>query len=132
MDVLPNDLIEKDYGQDQFYDDLSSQKDLFYNGCEERKFTNKKGKKVAQYDFEVYKADCRFTRAVAGFATREFPPEGKSMLKQVFAGQYGLTFIATMYFAMVCGRPLDINMGWDATSRLGRKMLYMDLQNKDP
>ena len=54
------------------------------------------------------------------------------MLKQVLAGQYGLTFMATMYFAMVCGRPVDFNMGWDATSRLGRKMLYMDLQNEDP
>ena len=53
MGVQPNDLIEKDYGHDQFYDDLSGQKDQLYNGCEERKFTNKKGKKVAQYDFDV-------------------------------------------------------------------------------
>ena len=27
VDVQPNDLIEKDYGNDQFYDDLSGLKD---------------------------------------------------------------------------------------------------------
>ena len=55
VDVIPTDY--EDICLDQFFDDLSGQMDAFYNKCEERRFTTKKDKKVAQMDFEVYKAD---------------------------------------------------------------------------
>eukprot|EP00969_Alexandrium_andersonii_P017093 747956-Alexandrium_andersonii.AAC.1 len=60
------------------------------------------------------------------------PPFGKTMLKQLFAGQLGLTMLAVSAFAWNCGRPLDVNYGWDAGSRSGARTLYHDMQLEDP
>ena len=54
------------------------------------------------------------------------------MVKQLFAGQLGLTLLCTMFLAWPCGRPLDLQYGWDADSRAGIAQVQMELQNEDP
>ena len=53
---------------------------------------------------------------------------GKTMLKQLFAGQLGLTYTRTMHMSWACGRPLDLAYGWDAASRSGIAAVQRDLQ----
>ena len=119
VDIQPGDLMEKDYGleydKDQFYDELSGKAadDQYFASCETRRFSSRKSKKIAQVDYECFKSDIKFRRTVEGIPRRrDHPPQGRMMLKQIFAGQYGLSFMATMY-AMCCGRPLNVNMVWD-------------------
>ena len=54
------------------------------------------------------------------------------MVKQLFAGQLGLTLLCTMFLAWPCGRPLDLQYGWDADSRAGIAQVQMELQTEDP
>ena len=54
------------------------------------------------------------------------------MLKQLFAGQLGLTYMSTMYMSWLCGRPLDLAYGWDAASRDGIMQLSTDMAHEDP
>ncbi len=60
------------------------------------------------------------------------PPRGKVMLKQLFAGQTGLTYMSAMYLSWACGRPLDLAYGWDAASRKGIVQLNNDMEHEDP
>ena len=57
------------------------------------------------------------------------PPVGKTMVKQLFAGQLGLTYLCAMFLAWPCGRPLDLQYGWDADSRAGIAQVHLELQS---
>ncbi len=57
---------------------------------------------------------------------------GRSLLKQIVCGQLGLTFMATMMFGYYCGEPLDIELGWDASTSAGRRYLGSQCLEEDP
>lgn len=56
-------------------------------------------------------------------------------MKNVFAGQLGLTFLLEVILGLQVGRPLDILPelgGWDATTRTGRRTLNSQMSEDDP
>ncbi|CAJ1330013.1 unnamed protein product [Effrenium voratum] len=60
------------------------------------------------------------------------PPYGKTWLKQIFAGQMGLTLLAVA-LGMMVGAPLDSSSSaWDAGTSMGAKQLAQDLKVEDP
>ena len=63
--------------------------------------------------------DLRDLRQARGKSVVSKPPVGRTMVKQLFAGQLGLTYMCSMFLAWPCGRPLDLQYGWDLDSRAG-------------
>ena len=44
----------------------------------------------------------------------------------------GLTVLMMLTYGLACGRPLDLQTGWDCTTRTGARMLWGDLSTEDP
>ena len=100
-----------------------------------RKPSSRKAKKIAAMDTALCGMDALVSNQLrmqqASKAARK-PPTGKTWLKQVFAGQMGLTILA-VFHGMVFGIPRDISLdGWDALTPAGRRQLHQDFQQEDP
>ena len=64
---------------------------------------------------------------------RTLPGGAGCLLKQIFAGLFGLTFLACVVNGFMTGRLLDINIdGWDASRRTGRATMNRELDSEDP
>ena len=100
-----------------------------------RKTTQRKGKKLDNMSMVLDSNEIFNIRKLQGRnhekVTRK-PAAGKTWLKQLFAGQMGLSLLAVLY-GMSIGVPLDSSSSeWDATSNRGHKWLHNDLQSEDP
>ena len=72
-----------------------------------KRATNKKGKKLQSMMSALDGDDWRARRVLSGKAvTSKRPPFGKTWMKQLFAGQMGLTLLC-VYAGMLVGTPLD-------------------------
>ena len=98
-----------------------------------RKATHKKAKKLHAMSNAVDGDDWRFFRVLAGKTPAlKSPPYGKCWMKQLFAGQMGLTLLLVAYGLSV-GVPLDFSTSnWDATTKNGLRQLNHDFQVEDP
>ncbi len=98
--------------------------DVFWSYAAEnfvRTFTGKKANKVERDTRAMEQADEMMKDGISGQRSRRVaPPTGRTLLKQLFAGQAGLTFLAAVVFGYVVAEPLDIQWGWDGTTRDGR------------
>ena len=66
-------------------------------------------------------------------SSAEWLPGGaRVVLKQLFSGQMGLTFVASYQFGMAVGVPLDLHTGWDATTKDGLRRMHRELLQEDP
>ena len=100
-----------------------------------RKTTQRKGKKLDNMNMVLDSKEIFTLRKLQGKnhekVTRK-PAAGKTWLKQLFAGQMGLSLMAVLY-GMSIGVPLySSSSDWDATSNRGHKWLHNDLQTEDP
>lgn len=100
-----------------------------------RRTTQRKGKKLDNMNMVLDSSEIFNIRKLQGRnhekVTRK-PAAGKTWLKQLFAGQMGLSLLAVLY-GMSIGVPLDSSSSeWDATSNRGHKWLHNDLQSEDP
>ena len=98
-----------------------------------RKTTNKKAKKLASLSAAVDGDDWQnFRTLTSKRAISSKPPYGKTWLKQLFAGQMGLTVLCA-FAGMSIGVPLDFSSTqWDATTSTGVKAMNQDLLKEDP
>lgn len=100
-----------------------------------RKASHRKSKKIEAMDLALDGYDLKLSQQLSGNSKLKFsrkPPCGKTWIKQVFAGQMGITLLA-FFFGMSVGVPLDIStVGWDASTSGGKKHLHHDLQAEDP
>ena len=64
------------------------------------------------------------------YTHRKRLPRGKTVLKQLFAGQMGLTYLAMAVMGYTCGAPLDLHTGWNTATRTGIRILNFQLQDK--
>ena len=99
-----------------------------------RKTTNKKWKRICGMEAALQGEDFLHRRAIQGQPHKvpRRPPSGRVWLKQLFAGQMGLTMMAVL-LGLTCGVPLDFTANeWDATTSKGRKQLHHDLIQEDP
>ena len=99
-----------------------------------RKASGKKAKKIASWSANL-DGDDWHARNVLSRGSKvppRKPPYGKVWLKQLFAGQMGLTLLAVSLGLRV-GCPLDFSSSsWDASTHEGYKWLCSDLINEDP
>lgn len=100
-----------------------------------RKTTNKKGKKIQQLmtiqDAEDFLRAKKLSAAGLPKISRK-PPVGKTWIKQIFAGQMGITLMAA-FLGMMVATPLDKSIfNWDASSRKALKDIYRDMHLEDP
>ena len=98
-----------------------------------RKTTGRKFKKLLSLSSAVDGDDFYFRRVLSGKTpVPHRPPFGKTWVKQLFAGQMGITLLCVLA-GMSVGVPLDYGIsGWDATAAAGRKQLHNDLRAEDP
>ena len=98
-----------------------------------KRATNKKGKRLQAMVTALEGDDWRARRVLSGKAvTSKRPPFGKTWMKQLFAGQMGLTLLC-VYAGMMVGTPLDYSSSnWDASTSQGRRHVNNDLQKEDP
>ena len=99
-----------------------------------RKTTNKKWKRICGMEQALEDEDFLHRRVLQGQLSKipRQPHFGRCWIKQLFAGQMGLTLLAAL-IGMACGVPLDYNIsGWDATTSLGKKQLHHDMMREDP
>ena len=99
-------------------------------GVYTRTLSRKKAKKVTKLTETMVKEQGQLHAAMRA-TPRAPPPRGRCYLKQLFAGQMGLTLLASA-LSYDCAVPLDIHVGWDAASRAGVRRLDLDLQDEDP
>lgn len=98
-----------------------------------RKTTNKKWKRICGMEQALEGEDFLHRRVLQGQLSKipRQPHFGRCWIKQLFAGQMGLTLLAAL-IGMACGAPLDYNIsGWDATTSLGKKQLHHDMMHED-
>jgi hypothetical protein len=100
-----------------------------------RKTTNRKGNKLQTMCNLLESEDLSRAQKLQGqkkpHVARQ-PPAGKTGIKQLFAGQMGLTVMAALY-GMITGVPLDSSSSsWDATSQGGLARLHKDMAAEDP
>ena len=117
-----------------FSEDESYFADLASGTLCTRKTTTRKGKKISGMEAALDGEDFLHRQILQGHAHKapRAPAYGRSWLKQIFAGQMGLTMLAAI-LGVTCGVPLDYNIsGWDATTSQGRKELHRDLVQEDP
>ena len=74
-----------------------------------KRATSKKGKRLDSLSFSLDGDDWKARRILAGksVASKQ-PPYGKTWMKQIFAGQMGLSILC-VYAGMMIGTPLDIS-----------------------
>jgi hypothetical protein len=100
-----------------------------------RKTTTKKGKKIQAMDKALDAKDLMDQQAISGKKHHNVshrPPSGKKWLKQIFAGQMGLTVMA-IFYGMSVGIPLDsLTSDWDATSKKAMPRVHQDMKEEDP
>ena len=99
-----------------------------------RKTTSRKGKKIDGMNLTVDGEDFRVKQIITGKNPNvsHKPPVGKTWLKQLFAGQMGLTIMAVM-IGMAVGTPLDyVTSSWNANTKEGLKWVQRDLMVEDP
>eukprot|EP00435_Cladocopium_sp_Y103_P023477 s3323_g5.t1 len=100
-----------------------------------RKTTNRKSHKLQTMRNIVESEDVSRTRKLQGRQRQHVsrnPPVGKTWIKQLFAGQMGLTVMAALY-GMIIGVPLDSSSSsWDATTPQGLARLHKDMAAEDP
>ena len=84
-----------------------------------RSATSRKQKKIDAMatDFEI--TENRRKELITGGSSlrrRRQLPRGRTFLKQLFCGFFGLTYTASMLRGYVCGEPLDLELGWDCAT----------------
>ena len=80
---------------------------------------------------EVQCRDEKIHENVTGqYTRRKRIPRCRTLLKQLFAGQMGLTFLAMAVMGYPCGTPLDLHTGWNAATRTGTRTLHHQMQNE--
>ena len=97
------------------------------------KAIQKKTKKLHAMSNAVDGDDWRFFRVLVGRAAAPKPPPyGKRWMKQIFAGQMGLTLLLVAY-GLAVGVPLDLSTSsWDAATKDGLRRLNRDFHVEDP
>ena len=105
------------------------------DGFPVRKTTNKKGKRIQQLITLLDAEDLLRSRrlSASGFPkAQRKPPVGKTWIKQIFAGQMGITLMA-VFLGMLVATPLDKSIfNWDASSRKALRDIHRDMQLEDP
>ena len=100
-----------------------------------RKTTAKKGKKLDTMSRVLDSDDWDKKRNLQSQnprAVKRLPPFGKTWIKQLFAGQMGLT-LAAVVIGMQVATPLDSSSStWDASTSAGVKWVNRDMQVEDP
>eukprot|EP00435_Cladocopium_sp_Y103_P024701 s85_g6.t1 len=99
-----------------------------------RKATTKKTKKFSSWQSALHGEDWQRRQVLSGNFNKfpHRPPYGKTWLKQLFAGQMGLTMLAILAGLSV-GTPLDSSSSsWDASTSQGYKHVCHDLLCEDP
>ena len=99
-----------------------------------RKATNKKSKKIDSWIDAVNGQDWHRRQLLSSSfkKVKHKPPYGKTWLKQLFAGQMGLSVLAIIV-GLSIGIPLDSSTSmWDANTSSGYKRVCHDLQVEDP
>ena len=89
-------------------------------GCDKaaRRATSKEQARLDAVLAELAVLDQRLVAGVRGEAPRRRRlPYGRTLLKQLLCGKFGLTFLASMLRGYPCGEPLDIELGWDASTK---------------
>eukprot|EP00434_Breviolum_minutum_P011223 symbB.v1.2.009904.t1/scaffold605.1/size182108/4 len=123
-------LAEGDHCDDALVFESFVQEGLF----SVRKLTNRKGKKIDHMDQLLDSSELNKKIKLCGnnlYYPRK-PIVGKVWIKQIFAGQMGITVLAAL-MGMMVGTPLDSSSTtWDATSRNAMKAIHRDMQMEDP
>jgi len=100
-----------------------------------RSTTNKKSKKLETMNKLLDSDDLMKSRTLQGKTKPKVahrPPVGKVWIKQIFAGQMGLTMAAVL-FGMLVGCPLDSSSSpWDATDPTALARVHKDMAAEDP
>ena len=100
-----------------------------------RKTTARKGKKIDTMCRILDSDDWDKKRILQDINPRAItrkPPVGKTWVKQIFAGQMGLTLLAVI-MGMQVGTPLDSSStSWDASTSAGLRWMNRDMQVEDP
>ena len=99
-----------------------------------RKATNKKSKKFESWQNNLDGEDWLRQRVLTGKYKKvsNKPPYGKTWMKQLFAGQMGLSLLA-IFYGLSIGVPLDVTSSdWDASTSKGYKQVCHDLLYEDP
>ena len=98
-----------------------------------RRTTSKKAKKLESLSTSLDGDDWHHFQVITGKATApRKPPYGKTWMKQLFAGQMGLSILCVIA-GMVIGVPLDVtSSNWDASTSARKRLLHNDLQKEDP
>ena len=131
---LPPDSSSNPLDTGHVTEDVNFFEQLIHDGyVTMRRTTNRKGKKIASLSNAVDGDDWQHFRTVSGKrAISSKPPYGKTWIKQIFAGQMGLTVLCALA-GMSIGVPLDIeSTNWDGTTAIGLKALNQDLLKEDP
>ena len=98
-----------------------------------RMASSRRSKKVLAMPEDLKTTEARTYDVMTGTATRTRRiPRGKTLLKQLFGGQFGLTMLAALHYGYNCGQPLDIEDGWDGTTRAGKQLARRQLLEEDP
>jgi hypothetical protein len=98
-----------------------------------KSMSGKKSKKMRKLEQQADEEDYRQQSTLTRVRPQHRVPVGAGcLLKQLFCGQLGLTWLAMMCYGYQCGEPLDINLGWNATTRAGRTYMDYQFQSEDP
>ena len=93
--------------------------------------SGKKAKRLNKGFDYVQNSDREANKVLHGARVPTLPPGRKTILKQLFAGQMGITVLAIM-FGWTTGKPLDLIDGWDGSSRAGSKSLNREMEDEKP
>ncbi|CAJ1436956.1 unnamed protein product [Effrenium voratum] len=128
---LPYTTTVEDIAYGKVYDDPHD----FEAFTQDEPGVTKKNKKIAAQELALDGDDWSRQQTLQNdHLTRKprKPPYGKTWLKQIFAGQMGLTLLAVA-LGMMVGAPLDSSSSaWDAGTSMGAKQLAQDLKVEDP
>ena len=100
-----------------------------------RKTTTRKGKKLDKMcnNLDAFDRESKLVLQDRRHpCVRHKPPFGRCWIKQLFAGQMGLSLLAIM-FGMCIGVPLDVtSSGWNACEKGALQWVNHDMQIEDP
>ena len=100
-----------------------------------RKTTTRKGKKLDKMcnNLDAFDLESKLVLQDRRHpCVRRKPPFGRCWIKQLFAGQMGLSLLAIM-FGMCIGVPLDVtSSGWNACEKGALQWVNHDMQIEDP
>ena len=90
-----------------------------------------KGKRMGQGVDHVNSIDANSRKILQGSNSKAISPGKKTWLRQLFAGQMGLTFLAAM-MGMAVAAPRDLAEGWNAATKKGQTQYTADIEHERP